>query len=81
MTFNESYFLYMFYRISPVNHHDFSARMLVTGMLVILDMGSLFVEDNDGGTTMVICCWFSMGGSPAPFRQIETGQSQRGMKG
>jgi len=55
--------------------------MLVTGMLVILDMGSLFVEDNDGGTTMVICCWFSMGGSPAPFRQIETGQSQRGMKG
>lgn len=31
-------------------------RMLVTGMLVILDMGSLFVTDNDGGTTMVICC-------------------------
>ena len=31
-------------------------RMLVTGMLVILDMGSLFVEDTDGGTTMVICC-------------------------
>lgn len=31
-------------------------RMLVTGMLVILDMGSLFIQDNDGGTTMVICC-------------------------
>jgi len=30
--------------------------MLITGMLVILDMGSLFVEDHDGGTTMVICC-------------------------
>ena len=29
MNLNESYFLYMFYRISPVNHHDFSARMLV----------------------------------------------------
>ena len=41
------------------------SRMLVTGMLVILDMGSLFVEDNDGGTTMVICCWLKMGGSPA----------------
>ena len=29
MNLNESYFLYMFFRISPVNHHDFSARMLV----------------------------------------------------
>ena len=30
-------------------------RMLVTGMLVVLDMGSLFVTDVDGGTTMIIC--------------------------
>lgn len=38
---------------------NFLDMMLVTGMLVILDMGSLFVEDNDGGTTMVICLIFS----------------------
>lgn len=38
---------------------NFLDMMLVTGMLVILDMGSLFIQDNDGGTTMVICLIFS----------------------
>ena len=38
---------------------NFLDMMLITGMLVILDMGSLFVEDHDGGTTMVICLIFS----------------------
>ena len=34
---------------------NFLDMMLVTGMLVVLDMGSLFVTDVDGGTTMIIC--------------------------
>ncbi|CAJ1458060.1 unnamed protein product [Effrenium voratum] len=38
---------------------NFLDMMLIVGMLVILDMGSLFVEDNDAGTTMIICLIFS----------------------
>lgn len=69
MNLNESYFLYMFYRISPVNHHDFSARMLVPACWWFLDMGSLFVEDNDRGTSAPP--WWFVAGSrweEAPHR-------------
>ena len=50
------------------------SRMLITGMLVILDMGSLFVEDHDGGTTMVICC---LAGTGADVRQIDSHQLRK----
>lgn len=69
MNLNESYFLYMFFRISPVNHHDFSARMLVPACWWFLDMGSNFVEDNDGGTSAPP--WWFVAGSrweEAPHR-------------
>ena len=69
MNLNESYFLYMFLRISPVNHHDFSARMLVPACWWFLDMGSNFVEDNDGGTSAPP--WWFVAGSrweEAPHR-------------
>ncbi|CAJ1362422.1 unnamed protein product [Effrenium voratum] len=44
---------------------NFLDMMLIVGMLVILDMGSLFVEDNDAGTTMIICRWKPASRKPA----------------
>lgn len=44
------------WRAMPCNFLDMA---LITGMLVILDMGSLFVGEVDGGVTMVICLIFS----------------------
>jgi len=44
------------WRAMPCNFLDMS---LVTGMLVILDMGSLFVPEVDGGITMLICLVFA----------------------
>jgi len=38
---------------------NFLDMLLVIGMLVILDMGSLFVEEVDASTTMAICMLFS----------------------